>query len=207
MKEPDVQGRPTAPSRDSKDMAGEQGETVPPGDDALIDSLLVRPESRMFECKRIGKVDRLLESVIALAKTDGGVIALGLEDPDKASGRDRVYGIQDHPMNWDELRRKLSSRITEPDQLPWSHQEIGCTLRNGSHGSIILLRIPKSGRVHSIVDDGTFVRLAKGNKELTAAEINNLCHARGVVSAETQIENVEFELLDTELWRAYGNGN
>lgn len=177
--------------------------TLPPKDDSFIDQLLSRPESRMFECKRIGKVDKLLESVVAFANSEGGVIAIGLEDPDKASGRDRVYGIQDHPMNWDELGRKLQSRITEPDQLPHTHQEIGCTLRDGSHGSIILLRVRSSRRVHSIVDDGTFVRLTKGNRELTAVEINDLCHGRGVVSAETQLECVDFELLDTDYWRSY----
>ncbi|MEX0718261.1 MAG: ATP-binding protein [Planctomycetaceae bacterium] len=177
--------------------------TPPPKDDAFVDRLLSRRESAIFECKRIGKVDRLLESVIAFANSEGGVIALGFEDPDKASGRDRVYGIQCHPMNWDELRRKLHSRITEPDQLLWTHQEVRCTLRDGSEGSIILLKIQKSSRVHSIVDDGTFVRLSKGNRELTATEINDLCHARGIVSAETWLEEVDFELLETDYWLAY----
>jgi len=176
---------------------------LPPKDDPLVERLLLRPESITFECKRIGKIERLLESVVALANTEGGTIALGLEDPDVAQGRDRVYGIQGHPMNWDELQRKLRSRITEPDQLPWTHQEIGCTLRDDTHGSIILLKIAKSSRVHSIVDDGTFVRLTKGNKHLTATEINDLCHARGVISAESQTEEVDFELLDTDHWRAY----
>ena len=91
-------------------------------------------------------------------------------------------------MNWDELQRKLRSRITDPDQLPHTHQEIGCTLRDGSHGSIVLLKIAKSSRVHSIVDDGTFVRLTKGNKHLTATDISDLCPARGVISADSQIE-------------------
>lgn len=176
---------------------------LPPKDDSLIERWLPRPESITFECKRIGNIERLLESVVALANTEGGTIALGLEDPDKAQGRDRVYGIQGHPMNWDELQRKLRSRITEPDQLPWSHQEVGCTLRDGTHGSIILLKIAKSSRVHSIVDDGTFIRLTKGNKHLTANEINDLCHARGVISAESQTEEIDFELLDTDHWRAY----
>jgi len=108
-------------------------------------------------------------------------------------------------MNWDELQRKLRSRITEPDLLPHTHQEIGCTLRGGEHGSIILLKVAKSSRVHSIVDDGTFVRLTKGNKHLTANEINDLCHTRGVVSAESQTEEVDFELLDTDHWRAYAS--
>ena len=176
---------------------------LPPIDDALIDRLLQRAESINFECKRIGKVDKLLESVVAFANSDGGFLIIGLEDPDKVMGRDRVFGIQDHPMNWDELRRKFRSRITEPDQLPWAHQEIGCTLRDGSHGSIILLKIQKSSRVHSIVDNGTFVRLSKGNKELTAPEINDLCYARGVISAETQLVDVNFKLLETDYWRAY----
>lgn len=177
----------------------------PPHDDQLIDRLLSRPEAITFECKRIGKTERLLESVVALANTEGGIIALGLEDPDKAAGRDRVYGIQAHPMNWDELQRKLRSRITEPEQLVWTHQEIGCTLRDGLQGSIILLKIGKSSRVHSIVDDGTFTRLSKGNKELTATEISELCHSRGVVSAETRLEQIDFELLDTQFWRAYSS--
>ena len=167
------------------------------------DWLLAQPESRRFECKRVGKVDRLLESVVAFANTDGGTLALGLEDPDKGVGRDRLVGIQEHPMNWDELRRKFRSRITEPDQLPVTHVEVGCTLRDGTLGSLILLKIQKSSCVHSIVDDGTFVRLDKGNKELTASEINDLCHARGVISAETWLEDVDFKLLETDYWRAY----
>lgn len=178
-------------------------ETLPPVDDAFVDRLLAHPESRGFEWKRVGKVDRLLESVVAFANSDGGVLALGLEDPDRATGRDRVFGIQEHPMNWDELLRKLRSRVTEPDQLPVTHQEIACTLRDGSRGSLILLRIQKSSRIHSIVDDGTFVRLSKGNKELTATEINDLCYARGVISSETRLENVDFELLETDYWKAY----
>ena len=178
-------------------------ESPPPKDDVLIERLLAQQESLTFECKRVGKVDRLLESVVAFANTEGGVIALGFEDPDKANGRDRVYGIQDHPDHWDELQRKLRSRITEPDHLIRSHQEIGCTLRNGQHGSIILLRIPKSSRVHSIVDGGTFERLTKGNRQLSATAITDLSHARGVISAESQVEEIDFDLLDTEHWRGY----
>ena len=81
--------------------------------------------------------------------------------------------------------------------------EVGCTLRDGTIGSIVLLRIEKSTRIHSIVDDGTFVRLQKGNKQLTAPEINELSFARGTITAESQLENVDFDLLNTDYWRAY----
>lgn len=176
----------------------------PPLDDALIDQALDAEESYVFDCKRLkDKLTKVLETVVAFANSDGGTIALGLEDPDKGQGRDRVYGIQENPMNWDELRRLLRSRVTESELLVWKPVEVGCTLRDGTIGSVVFLRIDKSTRVHSIVDDGTFVRLQKGNKQLTAPEINELSFARGTITAESQVEKVDFELLDTDYWRAY----
>jgi len=148
----------------------------PPLDDALIDEFLSYPESYHFDCKRLkDKLTKLLETVVAFANSDGGTIALGFEDPDKATGRKRVFGIQENLANWDELRRLLQSRITEPDMLVWQAMEIGCTLQDDKLGSVIFLRVEKSTQIHSIVDDGTWVRFDTGNKQLTALEINNLC--------------------------------
>lgn len=176
----------------------------PPLDDALIDEFLSYPESYHFDCKRLkDKLTKLLETVVAFANSDGGTIALGFEDPDKATGRKRIFGIQENLANWDELRRLLQSRITEPNMLVWQAMEIGCTLQDDKLGSVIFLRIEKSTRIHSIVDDGTWVRFDTGNKQLTAIEINNLCFARGTISAENQLEHVEFELLETSYWRSY----
>jgi ATP-dependent DNA helicase RecG len=177
---------------------------TPPIDDALIDEALDREESYYFDCKRLKeKLAKVLETVVAFANSDGGTIALGLEDPDKGVGRDRVYGIQENPMNWDELRQLLKSRITEADRLQISPNEIGCRLRDGSLGSVVFLRVYKSTRVHSIVDDGTFIRLDKSNRQLTAPEINELSFQRGTITAETQLEEIDFDLLDTIHWREY----
>ena len=181
-------------------------EQQPPFDDELVEKALQQEESYTFDCKRLKeKLTRILETVTAFANSDGGVIALGLEDPDKTESRDRVYGIQEQPMKWDELRRLMRSRITESNLLLWKPVEVGCTLRDGSIGSVIFLRVEKSTRVHSIVDNGTFVRLNKGNKELTAPEINELSFARGTITAESQLEDVNLELLDTDYWRAYAD--
>ena len=50
-------------------------------DDSMIERLLSLPESYNFDCKRItGKVDKLLETVIAFANADGGMIAIGMEE-------------------------------------------------------------------------------------------------------------------------------
>ena len=179
-------------------------EPLAPFDDTLIDKILLWPESSLFECKRLaGKLTSVIESAVALANTEGGIIALGFDDPDKAKGRARVYGIQENLSNWDELRRHLQSRVTEPNLLVWVPVEIRCTLRDGNEGSVVFLRIDKSTRIHSIVDDGTWVRLEKGNKELTANEINELCFSRGTISVEAQLEPIDIELLDTDYWRQY----
>ncbi len=62
--------------------------TTPPFDDALIDQTLDKEESYHFDCKRLrDKLAKILETVVAFANSDGGTIALGLEDPDKGPAR------------------------------------------------------------------------------------------------------------------------
>ncbi len=177
-----------------------------PIDDTQVDELLDRAESFSFDCKRISKhLNSILETMVSFANSNGGLIAVGLEDPDKAVGRDRVFGLQESLENWDELQRLVQQRITEPDRLPLQFSEIGCTLRDGSKGSLGLVKVQKSERIHSIVGDGTFVRLEKGKKELTAAEINDLSFQRGTITAESQLVDVDFDVLETDYWRAYAS--
>lgn len=174
----------------------------PPFDDELIKTFLQVPEGPSFECKRLGKLDRLLETLVAFANTEGGIIAIGLDDPNKASGRARVYGIEENPILLDELRKLVRSRITpEIDALGFA--VIGCTLRTGQPGTVCFLRVPKSPGVHSIVDDGTLRRVDRSNEQLTAHQINELCFARGSISAESQCVEVDFEILETTVWRHY----
>jgi ATP-dependent DNA helicase RecG len=172
--------------------------------DEYLDRVLGLPESVTFDCKRIlGKPDRLLETVSAFANTQGGLLALGIEDSDKANGHDRLFGLQENPENWDEFRRKLRARITDPDVLPVTVRELPCKLRDGSDGTVGFVRIERSLKVHSVVDGGTFTRLEKGNRQLSAHEINELSFARGTVSAESKTVEVDFDLLETEYWRSY----
>ena len=172
-------------------------------DDELVDRLLARRESRTFDCKRVRGVAKILDCVVAFANTGGGTVAVGLEDPDKAAGRDRVFGLEEKSDDWDEVRRKLRSRITSPGELPVEVQVVGCTLRTGELGTVGILIVSPSRRVHSIVDGPTFIRLDRGNRQIGVGEITDLAYARGAVTAETQLEPVDFELLETDAWRAY----
>jgi predicted HTH transcriptional regulator len=69
----------------------------------LINKILAIPsEDRTTEFKRLGRdfrVSKIIESIVAMANTDGGIIVLGVDDPQKtkAKGLDRVFGIEENP--------------------------------------------------------------------------------------------------------------
>lgn len=107
-------------------------------------------------------------------------------------------------MLLDELKRLVRSRIT-PEIEGIRFSEIGCTLRTDEKGSVCFLRVPKSTGVHSILGDGTFRRLEVSNQELTAKQINELSFARGSITAESQVVEIDFELLNTDYWRQYAS--
>lgn len=177
----------------------------PPFDDELVDRVLTTDEGLGFDVKRVGDNRKKIETVVAFANTQGGWLALGVEDADKAKGRDRVYGIRENPESVDELRRLLRSRITPPLDPPPELHEVGCTLRDGSRGSIVLVQVHKSVAVHSVVDDGTFVRLPKSNRQISAAEATELSLRRGTTTVVTGLVDVPFDLLETAAWREYAS--
>ena len=76
----------------------------------LVDFILQIPsETRAIEFKRLGSrnevIDKTLQTIIAMANTDGGTIILGVDDPEKTTkmGLDRIYGIEENLELFDEL--------------------------------------------------------------------------------------------------------
>lgn len=172
--------------------------------ESIIEKLISWDETTFFETKRVsGKmVRKALETIVAFANTEGGFLVLGLEDYSKAKGTERLVGIQENPEAVDELRQKVQHQIIPPiDNIKWS--TLKCTLYNGTMGEIIIIEVSKSQKVHSIVEDGTWKRLEKGNREMTASEINELCFSRGVISSESELIDRPFELLYTGSWKSY----
>lgn len=117
----------------------------PPLDDELVAELLRFRESVAFETKRAGDNRRKIETIVAFANTEGGILLLGVEDEGKAGGKARLYGVQENPESVDELRRLILHRITPPIGTPVSEPprfiEIGCTLRSGGTGSIVAVQV------------------------------------------------------------------
>jgi ATP-dependent DNA helicase RecG len=169
--------------------------------DQLADAIVARRETLHLETKRAGNkmVGRALATICAFANTEGGILALGVEDFDKPTGRDRLYGIEENPEAVDELQRKVRTHFDPPIEGV-KFETLHVTLRDRSAGRIVLVRVPQSARVHSIVDNGTLVRLPASNREMSATEINDLMFRRGVVSAEGQAVDVPLVVIDTEHW-------
>ena len=91
-------------------------EATPEQSRAAITFMLQAPESRRFECKRVSgnMVGKALVTICAMANTEGGSLLLGMEDPAKAKGIARLYGIEENPEAVDELLRKLATHLQPP---------------------------------------------------------------------------------------------
>jgi ATP-dependent DNA helicase RecG len=174
--------------------------------DLLITALLAAPESRTLDVKRVsGKmVQKALETLCAFANADGGLLALGVEDPGKAKGVERIYGVEENPNAeaLDELQRKVLTQFNPPiDGVRF--ERLPCTLRTGAPGHVVLIRVDKSDKVHSVVDGSTWVRLDASNRPMSAQESTELSYRRGVRSAESEPVPVDWALLDTAAWAEF----
>ena len=162
----------------------------------LLDEILGRAESAWFETKRVsGKmVQKALETICAFSNTEGGALVLGVEDPTKAKGTDRLFGLSENLEAVAELKRKVKSHflpvIVEP-----GFSTFGVRNNKGLPDEIGIVRVTPGTKVHSILDDGTWLRVESTNREMNAAEITSLSYKRGVVSAETELVDVDQKWL------------
>jgi ATP-dependent DNA helicase RecG len=165
---------------------------------SLLDAVLQGRETLQLETKRVsGKmVAKALQTICSFANTHGGWLMLGVEDFDKAVGRDRLHGIKENPEAIDELLRKMRTQFVPPISgiTPWF---LMTELRDGKLDQLIVIQVAPSDKVHSILDGGTWMRLPASNREMNASEITELSYRRGVHSAESEPVDIDFELLDT----------
>ena len=131
----------------------------------LIAKLLASPESRSLDLKRVsGKMThKVLETLCAFANTEGGALALGVEDRAKAQGAARLFGIQENAEALDELQRKVRTQFNPPIDDIRFLLRLPCTLRDGSAGHVVMVQVPRSDKVHSIVTTAP----GRGSKQAT----------------------------------------
>ena len=85
-------------------------------DDWLKNILEVPAETQTIEFKRLADervVAKTIETVVAMANTEGGSIILGVDDPEKTKlrGFDRIFGIDENIDVFDALGREIQKII------------------------------------------------------------------------------------------------
>lgn len=175
---------------------------------SLISQIIRLDETRKREFKRVsGKmVGKALETVCALANTEGGLLILGVADLKDFQGSARLFGIEENAEAVDELERKLATEFS-PAITGLRIHRLTCSLHSGPNkgqiGRVFIVRVPASACVHSIVHGGTYKRLEKGNAQIGAAEVTELSYRRGVRSAVAETINIDLSLLQTATWKSY----
>lgn len=175
--------------------------------DSQLEAILSIPEeSQYIEFKRLGGdenkvVSKIIQTIVAFANTDGGRIIIGVDDPEKTKlkGPDRVYGIEENQENYDEIFHEAQN-ITPAIKIDKEEiriDEIGKT--------VAVLTIPKATQsLHSVYDQA-YARLKKSNIKLGPQEYIAASYARGLKKADSELVDVDFDLLNTqyyEMWAA-----
>jgi ATP-dependent DNA helicase RecG len=142
----------------------------------LLTHVLALPESRHLEFKRVsGKmVNKALETICAFANSGGGNLVLGVADLKDFQGNDRLFGVEENPEAVDELQRWIFTKF-QPAIASIQMSRFSCALSNGpaagTKGHLILVTLPRSSKVHSLIGGGTYERLDAGNAPMSAIDI------------------------------------
>jgi len=166
--------------------------------------LTIPAEDRVTELKRMGEdavVSKIVETIVAMTNTDGGIIILGVDDPEKTKhkGISRVFGIDENIEKYDAIGREIE-RIIPPMTVVWPPIQLICS--NGK--TIAIIKVPKAGEHIHAINNKVYIRLEKGNKVLTPYEVIKYSYARGFQKADRELVDVDFDLLKTdyfERWR------
>ncbi|NQV13481.1 MAG: putative DNA binding domain-containing protein [Parcubacteria group bacterium] len=163
-----------------------------------IKSILDIPEeTQTIEFKRLRGdkvVGKIIQTIVALANTDGGHIVFGVDDPEKTKlkGLDRVFGIEENKDLFDSVFHEIKNIIPPVSNLKPDLIEVE------NKKTIALLRVPKAAESFYSINSQVWTRLHKSNKKLSPQEIVKLNYAKGFEKADKELVNVDFELLDTE---------
>lgn len=169
----------------------------------LIQRLLDVPEEHhALEFKRLSEPNinkRILETIIAFANADGGLLVLGISDPEKSlDGEDRIFGIEENLDVYDALAREIP-KIIPPLANIWPPR----LLVSDNGKSVAMIHIPKCTEEFRSWNGDVFVREQKSIRKLSPQEIINFAYAKGFRYADKELVDVPMHLLDTELYRSW----
>lgn len=170
----------------------------------IIDILLDEREWQTFDCKRADiSPSKILETICAFANSEGGGIALGLEDPGKGARDKRVLGIVNNEDKVSEILNLVEKEF-EPPLNDIRVSEIKVINNRGLEDKVVLLRVQKGRDVHSLKKGDTFVRRGNQNHKIGAQEITRLRYEKGALKFEDEIaQNLGIDDLEVSLLERY----
>jgi len=174
--------------------------------DKILKILLEIPEeTQTIEFKRLcgqNTVSKVVETIVAMANTDGGNIILGIDDPEKTDkkGVGRIYGIEEGVDIYDAIGRELQN-ITPPITGVWPPNLI--EENSADNKRVALVSVPKSTQNFKSINNHVYIRQQKSNKRLSPQEIVELNYAKGFTKADRELVNVDLNLLDTEYYKTW----
>jgi len=170
-----------------------------------IEKILNIPEeTQTIEFKRLNGekvVAKVIQTIVAMANTDGGTIILGIDDPEKTKLKkmDRVFGIEENKELFDEILHEIKRIIP-----PTGHLLKNEIIKVSGGKTVGLLSISKTTESFCSIENQVWVRLYKSNKKLTPYDIVKLNYAKGFEKADKELVDIDFELLQTDYfndWR------
>ena len=173
-------------------------------DQEILQLFLDTQEWQTFECKRATvQPGKLLETVVAFANVDGGFLVVGLEDPWKAQGENRLVGISENPDNISEFLKLIEKEIEPPLRL-WNKFDLKITNTQKNEDALLVVNIKKSGEVHSLKKGDTFVRRGSQNVKIGSQEIMHLQYEKGSVRFEDELSGItSLNEINKELLNEY----
>ncbi len=165
-----------------------------------IHQILNYREWQSFECKRaLVKPAKILETIVAFANTEGGIFILGLEDPDKAQGNERLFGISENSDNISEVQTLLKREI-DPHLQFLNQWEISILNREKKEDRLWVIHVAKSNDVHSLKNGDTFIRSGSHNVKIGSSQIIRLKYEKGVIKYESEASGLDsLDELDSGL--------
>jgi len=175
-------------------------------EELIKDILAVPAENQTIEFKRLsgdGMVGKIIETIVAMTNIDGGVIVLGVSDPEETGikGFDRIFGIEENINNFDAIGREIQ-RIIPPLASIWPPDK---TVVKEVGKTIALLFIPKATDSFRSINNHVYIRQEKSNKLLTPQEVVRFAYAKGFEKADKELVEVDFNLLNTNEFNQWKN--
>lgn len=147
------------------------------------DEWISSPEDQYFDRKSFGIQPKdLAKSIVALANSDGGTLALGIRDR-TLEGRPTQAQLNGF--------HKVSQELTQPT-VPLKMEIVDCTEVPGSP-QVVLLHIPPSERVHERSDGECYVRRGDQTMRLNFDDRLELSYSKG----ERQFDSTALPQLST----------